>query len=82
MDQRARVAAELERHEKDYRQLAFGFAQDELRELDANIRHWRNRLGQFDREIESEPERVQEFYQVRAQRIEPVGLIYLWTETN
>ena len=82
MDQRARVAAELERHEKDYRQLAFGFAQDELRELDANIRHWRNRLGQFDREIEAEPERVREFYQVRAQRIEPVGLIYLWPETN
>ena len=82
IDQRDRVAAELERHEKDYRQLAFGFAQDEIRELDANIRHWRNRLEQFDREIEEEPERIKEFYQVRAQRIEPVGLIYLWPETN
>ena len=82
VDQRDRVSAELARHETDYQQLAFGFAQDELRELDANIRHWRNRLVQFDRDIEVEPERIREFYQVRAQRIEPVGLVYLWPETN
>ena len=80
--QRDRVAAELERHEKDYRQLAFGFAQDEIRELHANNRHWRIRLGQFDRDIEAEPDRIREFYKVRAQRIEPIGLVYLWPETN
>ena len=31
---------------------------------------------------EREPQRVREFYEVRAKRIEPVGLVYLWPETN
>ena len=29
-----------------------------------------------------EPQRIREFYEVRAQRVEPVGLVYLWPETN
>ena len=82
--QRERVTAELKRHETDqeYKQLTFEFAQDEIRELNANIAHWRARLERFDRDLEEEPERIREFYTVRAQRIEPVGLVYLWPETN
>ena len=82
--QRDRVAAEIIRHENDqeYQQLTFEFAQDEIRELNANFAHWRARLERFDRDLEEEPERIREFYAVRAQRIEPVGLVYLWPETN
>ena len=40
------------------------------------------RLEQFDRDLEREPQRIREFYEVRAKRIEPVGLVYLWPETN
>ena len=29
-----------------------------------------------------EPERVRAFYEVQATRVEPVGLVYLWPETN
>ncbi len=29
-----------------------------------------------------EPQRIREFYEVRAKRVEPVGLVYLWPETN
>ena len=46
------------------------------------MRSWRVRLDQFDRELKQEPQRIQEFYEVRAQRIEPVGLVYLWPESN
>ena len=51
-------------------------------QLELNIRSWRTRLQQFDRDLEQEPRRIREFYEVRAKRIEPVGLVYLWPETN
>ena len=43
---------------------------------------WRRRLAQFDAELEREPARVRAFYEVQATRVEPVGLVYLWPETN
>ena len=46
------------------------------------MRSWRIRLEQFDRDLEQEPQRIRDFYEVRATRIEPVGLVYLWPETN
>ena len=32
--------------------------------------------------IDIEPERIREIYQVKAKRIEPVGLVYLWPVTG
>jgi hypothetical protein len=46
------------------------------------MRSWRSRLDQFQRDLESEPKRIRTFYEVRAKRVEPVGLVYLWPETN
>ena len=46
------------------------------------MRAWGVRLDQYDRDLAKEPDRIGEFYVVRAKRIEPVGLIYLWPETN
>ena len=46
------------------------------------MRYWRVRLDQFDRDLEQEPGRIRAFYEVQAQRVEPVGLVYLWPETN
>ena len=43
---------------------------------------WRIRLKQFDRDLEEEPKRIRKFYKVRAKRVEPVGLVYLWPETG
>jgi hypothetical protein len=40
------------------------------------------RLKQFDHDLMTEPDRIKEFYEVRARRVEPVGLVYLWPETN
>ena len=80
--QRERVVAEIRRHEAEFRQLTLGFSDAETRQLEADFGHWKNRLEQFDRDIELEPERIRAFYEVRAQRVEPVGLVYLWPETN
>jgi superfamily II DNA or RNA helicase len=80
--QRDRVRQELVRNEGEFQQLTLGFDEDEKRQLESNMRSWRVRLEQFDRELTQEPQRIQDFYAVRAQRIEPVGLVYLWPESN
>ena len=82
IDQRKRVIEELKRHELEYRQLSLGYAKEEERQLQANMNHWRLRQDQFEHDLANEPDRIREFYVVRAQRIEPVGLVYLWPETN
>jgi superfamily II DNA or RNA helicase len=80
--QRERVREELARHEREFKQLTLDFGEDEKRQLESDMRAWRTRLEQFDRDLEREPGRVREFYEVRARRVEPVGLVYLWPETN
>ena len=46
------------------------------------MRHWERLLKQFVRDLQVEPDRIRRFYEVRAQRVEPVGLVYLWPESN
>jgi superfamily II DNA/RNA helicase len=50
----------------------------EDRQFAANQKHWAARLEALAVEIEQEPDRIRANYRVRAQRIEPVGLVYLW----
>jgi vacuolar-type H+-ATPase subunit H len=80
--QRTCVLDELAKHDREFEQLTFTFNDEEKRQLESDIRAWRLRLEQFDRDLAREPERIRAFYEVRAQRIEPVGLVYLWPETN
>jgi ElaB/YqjD/DUF883 family membrane-anchored ribosome-binding protein len=63
-------------------QAALPFRDDELRQLEANRRHWGRRLAELETELETEPARIRDVYEVRARRIEPVGLVYLWPVTN
>ena len=37
---------------------------------------------QFKRDLEREPQRIRDFYEVKATRVEPVGLVYLWPASN
>jgi hypothetical protein len=76
--QRKHIAATAEKSS----QSTLPFRDDELRQLEANRRHWGRRLSEIETELETEPARVRDVYQVRARRIEPVGLIYLWPVTN
>ncbi len=73
---------EIARHEEKYEQLALGLDDAARRQLEMNMRYWPTRLKQFDRDLEQEPQRVRDFYEVRAKRVEPIGLVYLWPETN
>ena len=47
-------------------------------EREADRRHWEGRLTRLERELRDEPRRLRDSYEVRAQRVEPVGLVYLW----
>lgn len=51
---------------------------EELRQLNADRRHWDNRLEKLESKLETEPTRISDIYSIRAQRIEPVGIVYLW----
>jgi superfamily II DNA or RNA helicase len=59
-----------------------GLLPEEERQREANRRHWAKRLRALEHELEAEPKRVREVYAVRAQRVEPVGLVYLWPRTG
>lgn len=80
--QRDRVRDELSRHAHELPQLTLDFSDEERRQLQSNMRSWERRLEQFDRDLETEPARIAGFYEVRAQRTEPVGLVYLWPDTS
>ena len=50
----------------------------ERRQRLADRRHWERRLHDLERELIDEPKRVADSYTLRAQRLEPVGIVYLW----
>jgi hypothetical protein len=63
----------------DDRQLELAvFPEAERRQLRADRAHWQRRLERIECELEAEPVRVKRSYEIRAQRLEPVGLVYLW----
>ena len=79
-DQRDRILkASREADRDDPNQFVLpGVLDEERRERAADRRHWKNRLERLEREIVDEPARVRASYEVRAHRLEPVGLVYLW----
>jgi len=80
--QKKRVTETAARYAAENFQLEFDFNEEETRQLEANKRHWQKRLAAIDLELSTEPQRIQELYQVKAQRVEPVGLVYLWPITG
>lgn len=81
--QRKRIERELRKVEDPQQAFEFkNFDDDERRQLLDNSRFWRRRLEAIPREIEVEPERIARSYEVLAQRIEPVGIAYLWPVTG
>ena len=80
--QRDRVMKELAKHTSAFTQLTLDLGGDEKRQLESNLKSWKTRLEQFEQDLSHEPRRIRDFYDVKAERIEPVGLVYLWPETN
>ncbi len=58
------------------------FSAEEQRQLNSDLRHWEERLLKLEQEITDEPQRIQKVYEVKASRIEPVGLVYLYPITS
>jgi hypothetical protein len=54
------------------------FNEEERRQREADRRHWGIRLQRLEQELKDEPQRVRQAYEVRAHRLEPIGLVYLW----
>ncbi|MET4739474.1 ERCC4-related helicase [Bradyrhizobium japonicum] len=54
----------------------------ELRQFEADRRSWDGKLLRLQHELDSEPAKVRQGYEVQARRLEPVGLVYLWPATN
>jgi hypothetical protein len=52
----------------------------EKRQRQADRRYWQQRLEGLEKELAEEPKRIASSYQIRAERLEPVGLIYLWPQ--
>ncbi len=75
--QRKHLSDTVARHDRG-EQMVLDFNEEERRQLESNRRYWGKRLVDLDRELATEPERIRGLYEVRATRIEPVGLVYLW----
>jgi hypothetical protein len=54
------------------------FPEEEQRQVDADRRSWQKRLQSLSEELVKEPTRIEAIYQVKAVRVEPVGLMYLY----
>jgi hypothetical protein len=63
---------------KNSKQTTMDFSGQELRQFNAEQKHWQARLNALPGEFISEPLRIQTNYEVQASRVEPVGLIDLW----
>jgi ERCC4-related helicase len=76
--QRKRISEAIKKYETDT-QLVLSFKEPmEVSQLEADHRHWEKRLKASEEELRREPARIRESYVVKARRIEPVGLVYLW----
>jgi hypothetical protein len=78
-DQKRRVLTELGRYDQSQLLLSLDL---EKRQLESNRRYWDKWLANVEGDLQREPGRVRQFYQVASFRIEPVGLAYLWPVTG
>ena len=79
LTQRERIMKEARSDDLQLR-LALDTAEDKQRAADR--RAWDRRLEAIESEFESEPKRVEQAYTIRAWRIDPLGLVYLWPRTG
>ncbi len=77
--QRSRIEASIKTHDDRQQRLEFD-GEDELerRQRDVDRKHWDKRLSAIDEELTSQPAQIKAGYAVKAKRVEPIGLVYLW----
>ena len=57
-------------------------AELEMRQFEADRRSWDNKLVRLQNDLVAEPDNVRHSYEIQAQRLEPIGLVYLWPASN
>jgi len=80
--QKKRIAETTARTAKDAAQQLLAWAEEERKQLEADRLHWGRRLSEIDQELATEPDRIRAGYIVKAERVEPVGIAYLWPVTG
>jgi hypothetical protein len=55
--------------------------QEQKAQYEADTRHIEKRRLALEKEIETEPQRIRDLYEVKHCRLERVGLVYLWPTT-
>lgn len=80
--QQKHIRDKLEKEDPRIKTGYFKEFEEARRQLEAERRAWKNRLESLDQELDEEPERIRRMFLVKAQRIEPVGLVYLWPVTG
>jgi len=75
--QRKRIEREIAREDDPQFRLDLDDP-NEQRQRRNDRREWERRLARFAAEVEEEPRRIETSYVVRASRLEPVGIVYLW----
>jgi hypothetical protein len=77
-DQQKRISRNVAQYQSEASgQLHIAFDESERRQLEADHRYWTKRLAGLAREIAEQPQRITELYHIQAQRVEPVGVVYL-----
>lgn len=81
--QRKQIESTLSSVESQQMSIEFrGWKESERKQLEADKRHWQRRLSAIDEELVTEPKRIRESYENKADRIDPVGIVYLWPVTG
>jgi hypothetical protein len=86
--QRGAIARELSKREiarEDALQLAMPWLaaeQEQKAQYEADTKHIEKRRVALEKELETEPQRIRDLYEVKHFRLERVGLVYLWPTTS
>ena len=69
-----------EQSKKDDAQPQFVFEETQQREADR--KSWENKLARLSQDLETEPERLRQSFEIRAARVEPLGIVYLSSDAG
>jgi exonuclease VII large subunit len=90
LDRQIQKVGEAMREKKAPDQLAFDFSteqqkqhsENEIRRFEADRRSWDEKLVRLQHDLDNEPQKVKDSYEVKALQLEPLGIVYLWPVTN
>lgn len=78
-----RVREKLAERENGGRRLLFRDLElREQKQLQRDITAWERAIPRLEADLSDEPQRIRESYRVRARRMEPMGVVYLWPDTG